>query len=146
MGMRNNVPAIGEEIERLAATTGAPASFVERLVEFFHAKQIALSGEAEPYRAALEEAFSLEESVRRNTARARDNLIRLQECLRLVGATYQHQLGQLRRVRDALDAQNRMVREGAEKLREMSRAAAPARSTTTTIRRGFLVPGPREPQ
>lgn len=147
MAQRGRVETIGAEIRRLAAASGAPASFVEHLVEFFHSKQVSLDEEVEPYRVALAEAFSLEESVRRNTTRARENLVRLQDCLRLVGATYQQQLGQLRKVRESLDAQSRLARESAERLREMNRGTRSAERTQAGSTRGaLLVPGPREVQ
>lgn len=134
------------QIERLARETAAPTSFVEQVHAFFHAKGISLSDDAEPYLVALEEAFQLEETVRRNTRWARENLVRLQECVRLVGATYQQQLGQLRRVRDSLDQQGRLVREGAQRLRELSRSATQGRTAISGPKGTFLVPGPRDLQ
>ncbi len=148
MATHDDLRCIGEEIQRLARQTGAPGSFVEQVRGFFQAKRISLDEDSEPYLTALEQAFLLEESVRRNTVRARENLIRLQDCLRLVGATYQQQLGQLRRVRDSLEQQNRLVREGAQRLRDLSRSASQSqgRSLTSAPKGTFLVPGPRDLQ
>jgi hypothetical protein len=146
MGSKARLRTIGEEIRRLAAETGASASFVEHLVEFFHSKQVSLSDDVEPYKMALDEAFSLEESVRRNTAKARENLIRLQDCLRLVGATYHQQLSQLRKVRESLDAQHRIAREGTERLRELNRRSRTDRRAGSTLKGVPLVPGPTEDQ
>jgi hypothetical protein len=148
MASKDRTRTIGDEIRRLASEKGASATFVEHLVEFFHSKQVPLTDPVEPYWLALEEAFSLEESVRRNTTRARENLVRLQDCLRLVGATYQQQLNQLRRVRESLDAQTRIAREGTDKLRELSRGKGSERRATTAAptRAVVLVPGPRDLQ
>jgi len=142
---RDRTPTIGDEIRRLASETGASASFVEHLVEFFHSKQISLHDPVEPYGVALEEAFSLEETVRRNTTRARENLVRLQDCLRLVGATYQQQLNQLRRVRESLDNQTRIAKEGTERLRDISRKGGERRSGAAA-RGVVMVPGPSDLQ
>lgn len=142
------VTTIGDAIRRLAERTGAPASFVDQVSRFFDAKSISLHDDAKPYALALEQAFLLEESVRRSTLRARENLVRLQECLRLVGATYQQQLVQLRRVRDSLEQQNRVVREGTQRLKDLGRAAAQqnARILLSVPKGTFLVPGPRDLQ
>ncbi len=146
-----NEGTIGETIRRLARESGAPASFVDQVREFFYAKRVPLHECVDPYLAALKEVFLLEETVRRGTLEARENLIRLQDCLRLVGSTYQQQLGQLRRVRDSLDQQGRLVREGAQRLRDLARGAQqrPKQQSRTvwSVPDGvFLVPGPIEPQ
>ena len=139
---------IEDEIQRLAQRTGAPGSFVEQVSRFFQVKSISLHEDAAPYVLALEQAFLLEESVRRNTLRARENLVRLQDCLRLVGATYQQQLVQLRRVRDSLEQQNRVVREGTQRLRDLGRTATErnARILVSFPKGTLLVPGPRDLQ
>lgn len=146
MSMGDRGRTIGEEIDHLAEQTGAPATFVAQVRDFFFGKRIDLGVDADPYLPALQEAFLLEETVRRNTVRARENLVKLQDCLRLVGTTYQQQLGQLRKVRDSLDQQGRLVREGAERLRDLSRAAAEGRPTIVLPKGTCIVPGPREPQ
>ena len=148
MTTRDEFATIGEEIQRLARQTGAPAPFVEQVCCFFQTKSIPLHEDAAPYLLALEQAFLLEECVRRNTLRARENLVRLQDCLRLVGATYQQQLGQLRRVRDSLEQQNRLVREGVQRLRELGRSASgqQSRSLLSPLKGTFLVPGPSDLQ
>ena len=142
----DEVKTIDSEIERLARRTGAPSVFVEMVRQFFQEKSISLSVDAGPYQAALEESFLLEETVRRNTQRARDNLVRLQDCLRLVGATYQQQVGQLRRLRDSLDHQGRIVQEGTLRLRDLGRSPARSRTLLGVPKGTFLVPGPTEIQ
>ena len=145
---RESRRTIEDEIRRLAQQTGAPASFIDQVSRFFEAKSISLLEEAEPYALALEQAFLLEESVRRNSLRARENLVRLQDCLRLVGAAYQQQLVQLRRVRDSLEQQNRVVREGTQRLKDLGRSTAQqnARILLSFPKGTFLVPGPRDLQ
>ncbi len=139
---------IEDEIRRLGHQTEAPASFIEQVTRFFQEKTISLRADAEPYLLALEQAFLLEESVRRGSLRARENLVHLQDCLRLVGATYQQQLAQLRRVRDSLEQQNRVVREGTQRLRDLGRSTS--RQQTQILlsfpKGTFLVPGPRDLQ
>ena len=148
MATRGTWQTIGQEIERLAQETGAPASFVAQMREFFFGKRIDLENDVEPYLAALQEAFLLEETVRRNTQRAKENLVKLQDCMRLVGTTYQSQLGQLRRVRDSLDQQGRLVREGAQRLREVekSSAAGSGRIALSIPAGTCIVPGPTDSQ
>ena len=138
--------SIEQEIDRLARETGASPGFVAQVRDFFFGKRIDLGGDAEPYLAALQESFLLEETVRRGTVRARETLAKLQECLRLLGTTYQQQLGQLRRVRESLDQQGRLVREGADRLRDLTRAATDGRPTLLLPKGTCIVPGPREPQ
>jgi len=141
------VTNIADAIRRLAQRTGAPASFVEQVSRFFEMKCISLHDDAEPYALALEQAFLLEESVRRNTVRAKENLVRLQDCLRLVGATYQQQLLQLRRVRASLEQQSRVVREGTQRLKDLGRSTTQHNAQILLSYKGtFLVPGPRDPQ
>lgn len=142
----DEMKSIDSEIKRLARRTGAPSAFVDLVRRFFEEKLIALSVDVEPYRVALEESFLLEETVRRNTVRARENLVRLQDCLRLVGATYQQQVGQLRRVRDSLEQQSRVVQEGTLRLRDGGRSPARTRTLLGGPKGAFLVPGPRDIQ
>jgi hypothetical protein len=145
MSERHGGKTIGEEIDRLARQTGAPQGFVGQMRDYFLTR---LTDDAAPYLPAIEEAFLLEETVRRNTTRARENLVRLQECVRLVGTTYQQQLGQLRRVRDTLEHQGKLVREGATRLRDLTRAVTKAhpRKVALVHDEALLVPGPSELQ
>lgn len=146
MATRDHGRTIAEEIDRLAQETGASPAFVAQVRDFFFGKRIDIESDAEPYLPALQESFLLEETVRRNTVRARENLVKLQDSLRLVGTTYQQQLGQLRRLRDSLDQQGRLVHEGADRLRDLTRAVAGGRPTIALPSGTCLVPGPRDPQ
>ncbi len=76
---------IGQQIESLARLTGAPESFVCQVRNLFSGKGITLQTDASPYIAALEEAFTREESIRNSTRRARHNLSRVQSNLQKTG-------------------------------------------------------------
>jgi len=88
----HNVPfelrTIGQQIESLARLTGAPQSFVCQVRNLFSGKGIALDSDASPYVAALEEAFTREESIRSSTGRAQRNLSQVRGNFKKIGEQF----------------------------------------------------------
>ena len=67
---------IGQQIESLARLTGAPLSFVGQVRNLCSGKGSAVNTNASPCIAALEEAFTREETIGSSTVRARRSLSR----------------------------------------------------------------------
>jgi hypothetical protein len=80
--------SIADHIDCLARLTGAPVAFIDQVRTLFLSKGISLDAEADPFIAALDEAFRREESIRTTTYRARDNLDRMQSKFRKIGRAY----------------------------------------------------------
>ena len=80
--------SISDQIDCLARLTCAPQSFVIQVKELFSRKGIPLEADAEPYIAALEEAFRREESIRTSARHARRNIASLHENFSRIGKSY----------------------------------------------------------
>jgi len=143
--------SIADHIECLARLTGAPQAFVIQVKDLFSRKGISLESDATPYLKALEEAFKREEHIRTTTARARQNLARLQDNFSKVGQAYVRQLEHLKKIQARLQESGRSVR-GAEHaeggLHEISVPGGNHRTLVTRQQRDNLplVPGPDDPQ
>ena len=142
---------IAEHIECLAQLTGAPESFVSQVRTLFSSKGISLDDDATPYAAALDEAFTREETIRASTHRARQNVSKLRSDFSRIGKAYTEQMKQFRRARSGLHALSKSSRE--------TRGATPEKKTHLVIpgdHRTFItkpqrdtlpmVPGPKEIQ
>jgi len=140
--------SIADHIDCLARLTGAPQSFVLQVKELFSRKGIPLETDAEPYIAALEEAFRREESIRASARCARRNIASLHESFNKIGRSYVRQLEQKRGMHSKKSrraGEHRTGRGGAG-----SQIAIPAdhRSIVTRQQRDDypMVPGPKEKQ
>jgi hypothetical protein len=117
----DRVLSLEGSIALLAADSGAPASFVEKVRALFEAKGISLGKSAAPYLGALREAFRREESLRRLCERSSDALARARHDLGRLDADWERQLAHLRTLQDALHVQTRRLRSGVEQLGVPSR-------------------------
>ena len=141
--------SISEHIDCLARMTGASEPFIAQVRALFEKKGISLDAEATPYLNALEEAFRREENVRTSSARARQNLSKLQNNFNKVGKAYVSQVERLRQIQNTLQGQ-------ADRLRKSKkpRSGKPVvihgdhRTYVTKPQREDLpmVPGPKDPQ
>ncbi len=144
--------SIGDRIDDLARETGAPRTFVEQVRGLFSSKGIPLDADSGPYLGALREAFRREESIRRSTLTARENLARLRRQFSEIGSDYQKQVDRLNRIRESLEGQSRRLEASARRLKGHRPAivlySSDLRSFVTKPQseRIVMVPGPEEDQ
>jgi hypothetical protein len=145
---RENI-TIGSHINRLARETGASSSFVSRVRDLFSRKGISLEADGQPYAEALENAFIRERMIRDRAEETRERIEKLQDQLVEVSSTFQSHLERLKKIQSAL---NRKFPTGPAARSRLSPApgSAPAvrrpRKVRLEVERGFLVPGPEDPQ
>jgi hypothetical protein len=145
---RENI-SIGSHINRLARETGASSSFVSRVRDLFSRKGISLEADGGPYAEALENAFVRERMIRARAEETRERIEKLQDQLVEVSTTFQSHLERLKKIQSAL---NRKFPTGPSPRSRLSPApgSAPAarrpRKVRLEVERGFLVPGPEDPQ
>jgi hypothetical protein len=134
---RDRVLSLDASIAILAADSGAPDSFVEKIKALFEAKGISLARSARPYLRALQEAFRREESLRRLSERSAEARMRVRHDLGRLEGDWDRQLAHLRALQDELHVQARRLRSGVERL------AVPARTVLCpgSVELPF-VPGP----
>jgi uncharacterized coiled-coil DUF342 family protein len=111
--MRSRRVTLEESIVKLAAETGASASFVEKVRALFLGRGIDLEDSSEPYTDALNEAFRRHATIRERIDEARESLVRLHANITEMGEVFQNHLARLRglRERTAVPAQKlRLVR------------------------------------
>ena len=101
-GMSSRKVTLEESIAKLAFETGASASFVDKVRALFLGRGIDLEDSAEPYIAALNEAFQRHAVLRHRIDEARESLARLHANLSEMGEVFQSQLVRLRALRDKL--------------------------------------------
>jgi len=112
----DRVLSLDASIAALAANSGAPASFVEKIKALFEAKGISLERSALPYLGALREAFRREETLRRLSTRGSQALVRAHEDLRQLDREWAEKLAHLRALRQDLHVQTRRLRSGVDRL------------------------------
>ena len=93
---------IAEHLECLARLTSAPDSFVSQVEDLFLSKGISLDDDAEPYLAALDEAFRREENIRCTGHRAKKNIQQLQDNFQKIGKAYVEQISKLKRMQSSV--------------------------------------------
>ncbi|HEX6851741.1 MAG TPA: hypothetical protein VF139_10095 [Candidatus Polarisedimenticolaceae bacterium] len=118
---------LAESIEAMAAATGAPAAFVDRVRAMFVEKGISLEADAAPFEIALGDAFARQAAVHDNLELAR------------------RQLGTLRERMGELESGLRRHATELNRLRDHLRSAKKPASSTRLVpgeHDRFLVPGP----
>lgn len=127
--MRSRKVTLEESIVKLAAETGASASFVEKVRALFLGRGIDLEDSSEPYADALSEAFRRHATIRERIDEARESLVRLHANIAELGEVFQEHLARLRGPRERTSASTsgklRLVRGEHDRP---------------------VVPGPEEPQ
>ncbi|HEX5042393.1 MAG TPA: hypothetical protein VFV75_05780 [Candidatus Polarisedimenticolaceae bacterium] len=113
---RDRVLSLAASIAILAADSGAPDSFVEKIKALFEAKGIPLERSARPYLGALQEAFRREESLRRLCERSMEARTRARHDLGRGEGDWEGQLAHLRALQDELHVQARRLRSEVERL------------------------------
>jgi len=101
--MTRRETTLAEAIEMLTRETRAPEAFVDRIRALFEGRGIPLATSAAPYVPALENAFRRHEALRRNVARAHEDLGELQSRLEIVGSALSERAARLRAVRRSLE-------------------------------------------
>lgn len=138
--------SIAEEIEILARLTGAPRAFVEQVRALFTSKAISLDEAADPFLAALEEAFRREETIRTASTEARRGLDRVRENLGRVRDIHREQSEHLRRAKANLENSARRIRESGERLEAAAYALGVRRGVIRETDAAPIVPGPKDIQ
>ena len=98
--MRSRRITLEESIVKLAAETGASASFVEKVRALFLGRGIDLEDSSEPYADALNEAFRRHATIRERIDEARESLVRLHANIAEMGEVFQNHLARLRGLRE----------------------------------------------
>lgn len=143
---RRDVKSIGEEIDELARLTGAPVEFVEQVRGLFTKKAISLDENAEPYVAALEEAFRREEMIRAYSEQIRRNLTTVQSSLGRLGDAARENLRHLGRARESLEPHARRAFDSEPRPEDDDGAPAGRRRGAREAILGPMVPGPKDLQ
>jgi hypothetical protein len=94
--MRSRKTTLEESIVKLAAETGASASFVEKVRALFLGRGIDLEDSSEPYADALHEAFRRHATIRERLDEARESLARLHANIAEMNEVFQDHLARLR--------------------------------------------------
>ena len=118
---------LAESIDGMARETGAPTAFVERVRAMFVEKGISLDAEAEPFEAALGDAFARQAAVHENLELARRQLGTLRDRMGDLESGLRRHAAELNRLRDH---------------RRSSRKPASSSRLVPGDRDRFLVPGP----
>lgn len=142
MSSRDN--SIGEQVDRLARQTGASQTFVRRIRALFLNKGISLEEDATPYFTSLEEAFRREQGIRINAIQTRENLQRLQHQLLRFSRVFQEQLARLKDLRGSLNPTSSQTGSMGKRQYRITVLSSGRRAPSKG--KGFLVPGPKEPQ
>jgi len=145
---RENI-TIGSHINRLARETGASSSFVSRVRDLFSRKGISLEADGQPYAEALENAFVRERKIRARAEETRERIEKLQDQLVEVSSTFQSHLERLKKIQSALNRKFPVGQSSRSRLSPPPGSAPVARGPRKVklqVERGFLVPGPEEPQ
>jgi uncharacterized coiled-coil DUF342 family protein len=98
--MRSRRVTLEESIVKLAAETGASASFVEKVRALFLGRGIDLEDSSEPYTDALNEAFRRHATIRERIDEARESLVRLHTNISEMGEVFHDHLARLRGLRE----------------------------------------------
>jgi uncharacterized coiled-coil DUF342 family protein len=98
--MRSRRITLEESIVKLAAETGASASFVDKVRALFLGRGIDLEDSSEPYTDALNEAFRRHATIRDRIDEARESLVRLHANIAEMGEVFQNHLARLRGLRE----------------------------------------------
>jgi hypothetical protein len=138
--------SIGAEIARLAALTGAPGEFVERIRALFSNKGISLDGDSAPYQSALEQAFRREQSIRLSAQQTRRNLDRLQSQLSQFNEACRRQIGRLKELQGAVERREAERQPSAAQARRIQIVEIDERALRVRRVRAVMVPGPKELQ
>ena len=141
--------SIGSHINRLARETGASSSFVSRVRDLFSRKGISLEADGQPYAEALKNAFVRERMIRQRAEETRARIEKLQDQLVEVSSTFQSHLERLKKIQSALNRKFPAGRSAPSRLSPAPGSASNAPGTRKVrlhVERGFLVPGPEDPQ
>jgi hypothetical protein len=114
-GMQSGIKSLAEYIEDVAMRTGAPADFIEKVGFIFSSKGIALSENAEPYAAVVEETFLIDETLRMSETRTLECLDLIAHDVDLARGYLRQQVDKLMCVEESMDGifHRNAVREGS---------------------------------
>lgn len=143
--MASRDESIGARIEVLARQTGASPDFVQRIRELFANKGISLDTNVSPYNQALAEAFERERRLRVTAIQTRENLERLHQQLLKFNRSFKQQLERIKELRTtAHHSPTAPARPGPRRFKVVESSVE--RPAPGWPGKGFLVPGPKEPQ
>lgn len=150
--MNDEQKSILQSIEDLARTTEAPRAFVDQVRSLFRSKGIPLTDDAEPYRAALVEAFRREQAIRHSTLRAKADLSRLRERQERLKTGSRLQWSRIKNLKGSFQAHARdgeqLGLRGTDRFGRRKRDRDGARAVLTRGDRDDvpMVPGPKDVQ